>query len=42
MAKKNKVSPERNELAKKLVKEFDIRTVAEAQDWTTVNIVDRK
>lgn len=32
MAKKNKVSPERNELAKKLVKEFDIRTVAEAQD----------
>ena len=32
MAKKNKVSPERKELAKKLVKEFDIRTVAEAQD----------
>ena len=32
MAKKNKVSPERKELAKKLVKEYDIRTVAEAQD----------
>lgn len=32
MTKKNKVSPERKELAKKLVKEFDIRTVAEAQD----------
>ena len=32
MAKKNKVSPKRNELAKKLVKEFDIRTAAEAQD----------
>ena len=32
MAKNNKVSPERKELAKKLVKEFDIRTAAEAQD----------
>lgn len=32
MTKKNKVSPERKELAKKLVKEFDIRTAAEAQD----------
>mgnify|MGYP004511706239 CR=1 FL=1 len=32
MAKKNKVSPERMELAKKLVKEYDIRTVTEAQN----------
>ena len=33
MTKKNKVSLERKELAKKLVKEFDIRIAAEAQDF---------
>lgn len=32
MTKKNKVSPERMELAKKLVKEFDLRSVSDAQN----------
>lgn len=32
MTKKNNVSPERMELAKKLVKEYDLRTVADAQN----------
>lgn len=32
MTKKNSVSPERMELAKKLVKEFDLRTAADAQN----------
>lgn len=32
MAKKNNISPERKELAKRLVKEFDLKTVGDAQN----------
>ena len=32
MAKKNNISPERKELAKRLVKEFDLNTVGDAQN----------
>lgn len=32
MAKKNNISPERKELPKRLVKEFDLKTVGDAQN----------